>query len=161
MTPLQQPLQVVCGILQNRTGNILLCRRSPGRREAGLWEFPGGKIEAGETPEEALARELHEELGIVCKFGEEIARNTHNYAHGEIELIAITGRIVSGVPKLMDHDKHVWSSITKLFQYNLAPADIPIANVLVQLSGTLPSQTTQANPNSRSNPPDPESSPLL
>ena len=60
----ERPVEVVAGVIRDKTGRILLARRTEGRDLAGLWEFPGGKREPGETPEAALARELHEELGI-------------------------------------------------------------------------------------------------
>ncbi len=69
---------VAAGILL-RDGNVLACRRRPDQQHAGKWEFPGGKVEAGETPAEALERELREELGIEAKIGRELERYTFAY----------------------------------------------------------------------------------
>lgn len=120
-------LTVVCAIIRDVKGQILLCRRGPGRREAGLWEFPGGKVECGETLTEALERELREELGILCTAGQVLAENTHAYAHGTIRLVALDTQKHSGEMELHDHDQIAWVSPQELLHYGLAPADIPIA----------------------------------
>lgn len=72
---------VAAGLLV-RNGEILICQRRPDQPMALLWEFPGGKIEPGESPEQALARELREELGIRATVGPRITRIRHNYRHG-------------------------------------------------------------------------------
>jgi 8-oxo-dGTP diphosphatase len=120
-------LTVVCAIMHNAKGQILLCRRGPGRREAGLWEFPGGKVEHGETLAEALERELREELGIVCVAGRILAENIHAYGHGTIRLVALDTQKQSGEIELHDHDQIAWIFPQELSHYGLAPADIPIA----------------------------------
>ena len=109
---------------------VLLARRGPGRKNAGKWEFPGGRIEDGETPAAALARELLEELGIEAEIGAEAARNRHVYDFGEIELIGLFVTKFTGEIKLVDHDKIAWVEARRLLEYDLAPADIPIAEVV-------------------------------
>ena len=126
-------LQVVCAILE-KEGQILLCRRSPGRREGGLWEFPGGKIEPGESPSEALDRELREELGVECSIGQELCRSRHPYSHGLIELIALQASHLGGEFQLRDHDAIAWARPSELTLYGLSPADVPIAESLKALS---------------------------
>src|SRR5208337_674265 len=75
-------LRFVAAALIVRGGEVLICQRRPGQPMALLWEFPGGKIEAGESPEQALARELEEELGIRAVIGPRVTRIRHNYRHG-------------------------------------------------------------------------------
>ena len=72
-------IDVAAGIIQREDGKILLARRKPGSHLAGYWEFPGGKIEEGESPEECLERELLEELGIVTKTGAFVAESVYDY----------------------------------------------------------------------------------
>lgn len=80
-TPRAEPKQVVAGVLE-QGGRILICQRRDDQPFAGQWEFPGGKIEAGETREAALRRELQEELGITAEIGKELATVRHQYAEG-------------------------------------------------------------------------------
>ncbi|MFI5349241.1 MAG: 16S rRNA (cytosine(1402)-N(4))-methyltransferase RsmH [Elusimicrobiota bacterium] len=120
----------VCAAVILRSGMVLLARRAPGRKHAGKWEFPGGRIEDGETPAAALKRELGEELGVEAEIGAEAARARHVYDFGEIELIALFVTKFSGEIKLSDHDKIAWVEARRLLEYDLAPADVPIAEVV-------------------------------
>ncbi|OQW94530.1 MAG: hypothetical protein BWK79_05570, partial [Beggiatoa sp. IS2] len=79
-------LPVVAGVIYNSQGEILLARRPDHLNQGGLWEFPGGKREVGETAEIALARELHEELGIIVQKARPLMRILHQYSHKQVLL---------------------------------------------------------------------------
>jgi len=111
-------------------GKVLITRRARGEKHAGWWEFPGGKIEEGESPEICLQRELMEELGIETSIGEQLAESVYQYETGAIRLLAYRTEILSGELSLHVHDEYQWVSISGLKQFNLLPADIPIAEKL-------------------------------
>jgi len=106
---------------------VLLTRRAEGEKLAGCWEFPGGKVQEGETPEACLARELREELTLECTIGARVAASEYHYDHGAFEIVAYEAEIVSGTLTLSVHDQAEWVPIASLLDYLLAPADIPIA----------------------------------
>lgn len=97
---------------------------------AGFWEFPGGAVEKGETPAEALERELREELGIAARVGAELARAVHAYEFGTIELIGLLVEDFTGDPALIDHDRLEWVAPERLLEFALTPADVPLAKTL-------------------------------
>jgi len=99
---------------------------------AGYWEFPGGKVEAGESDRECLRRELLEELGISVEVGEFICSNTHQYPEFSITLILYSAVIVGGSISLSVHDRYEWVPVSSLLDWSLAPADVPLAEVVVR-----------------------------
>ncbi len=109
---------------------MLLTRRAEGEKLAGYWEFPGGKVHEGETPEACLARELLEELALECAIGEKVAASEYHYDHGAFEIVAYEAEIISGTLTLSVHDRADWVPIASLLDYPLAPADIPIARCI-------------------------------
>lgn len=115
-------------------GKVLLTRRSPDEKNGGFWEFPGGKIEEGETEFDSLIRELKEELHLTIKPLKIFDEVHYKYAHGEILLIGIIAEIVSGQIELVVHDKYEWVSLDEVCNYSLSPADIPIAKKLPTLA---------------------------
>lgn len=123
-------IAVTAGIIE-RDGRVLLARRGSGGPLAGKWEFPGGKIEPGETPEECLARELREELGIETLVGERVATSIYDYGRGAIELLAYRVRILAGEPEPREHEALAWAPLATLSDYDLAAADMPIARALL------------------------------
>ncbi len=113
-----------------REGRILLLRRAPGQKHAGFWEFPGGKTEPGETPEEGLARELEEELGIVVQVGAHFMDSPYAYPGGAINLRAYRVDWLGREFSLRVHDAAAWCLPQELPAYQLTPADIPVAAAL-------------------------------
>lgn len=123
-------IRVAAAVIQDR-GRVFIARRAPGKRQAGLWEFPGGKLEDGESPAQCLVRELREELGLEIEPGQELQRVVHEYEFGRIELVAVLCRCVKAeVVSSTDHDVWEWVMPEQLNNYPLAPADIPIAKAL-------------------------------
>tara|TARA_B100000959_G_C14582793_1_gene460649 strand:+ start:122 stop:586 length:465 start_codon:yes stop_codon:yes gene_type:complete len=123
-------IRVTAAIIE-KEGKILIAKRKAGDDLfAGLWEFPGGKIEEGETPEECIARELKEELDIEVKVGKLISSNKHKYPHGIFELLAYRIKHISGAMILNDHDEIKWVTVDEMSNFEFPPADIPIITYL-------------------------------
>ena len=107
-----------------RGGEVLICQRRPDQPMALQWEFPGGKIEAGETPEQALARELREELGIEASIGPRITHVRHNYRHGgAVDLQFFAVRDFSGDLQNRIFAQVVWAKLEDLPNYDFLAAD--------------------------------------
>lgn len=121
----------VSAAIIRKSYSILLTRRAPGEKLAGFWEFPGGKQEEGESILECMERELREELNIECEAIDVFTENVYEYTGGSINLIAINTKIVSGEIKLSVHDRYEWVQLPELLDYKLAPADIAIAERIV------------------------------
>jgi len=119
-------IDVVAGIIQRADGKILLARRKEGSHLAGYWEFPGGKVEAGEAPEESLERELEEELGIRTKTGAFVAESIFDYGEKRVRLLGYMTTYIEGDFELDSHDQVVWTAVSHVLDFQLAPADIPI-----------------------------------
>ena len=118
-------LDVVAALIV-RQGKILLAQRGPDGDQAGLWEFPGGKVEAGESQPQALRRELKEELNIEADIGGYIASESREVNGRQIHLHAWRVTAFSGEPRLSCHQALVWVTPQEALGYNLAPADIPL-----------------------------------
>jgi len=118
--------------LIDRDGRVLLAQRPEGKSMAGLWEFPGGKVEAGESPEEALIRELHEELGIgtwaSCLAPLTFA--SHAYADFHLLMPLFACRKWDGVPASQEGQTLRWVRPEDLRSYPMPPADIPMIPIL-------------------------------
>ncbi|RRA99212.1 (deoxy)nucleoside triphosphate pyrophosphohydrolase [Larkinella rosea] len=127
-------IDVVAGIIW-KDGRILLARRGKQKHLAGKWEFPGGKIELGESAEIALERELKEELSIQTRTEDFFDLNIHHYSSVSIKLQAYNSAYISGEICLSDHDKIEWVEIQDLLKYDFAEADIPLVYKLMQKFG--------------------------
>ena len=117
-------LRFVAAALIVRGGEVLIGQRRPDQPMASLWEFPGGKIEAGETPEQALARELDEEVGIHAVIGPRVTRIRHNYRHGgavDLQFFAVD----EFSEELVNHIYHQlrWVKLEDLPNYDFLAAD--------------------------------------
>ncbi len=121
--------EVTAAIIR-REGRILLLRRAPGQKHAGMWEFPGGKTEPGETPQACLERELAEELGIIGKTGAHLMDSPYDYPGGSINLRAYEFDWQERDMELRVHDAAAWCLPAELAGYALTPADIPVAERL-------------------------------
>lgn len=109
---------------------LLISRRHKEDILAGKWEFPGGKVEPGETSEECLVREMREEFNIVISVGEFFTSSTYKYTHGEFKLLAYFVTWLSGDLSPTVHDEIAWVDIQDLHKYDFLPADIPIVEKL-------------------------------
>lgn len=125
-------IEVVAAVIRDRRGRILLARRTEGRDLAGLWEFPGGKCEAGETAEEALRRELREELGIEIEIGTRLIRVPQAYPSKRLCLDVHEVRAWRGSMRGLEGQALAWVPPHRLSEYAMPPADIPVVAALSQ-----------------------------
>jgi 8-oxo-dGTP diphosphatase len=123
-------VHVVAGVIADARGRILLARRTEGRDLAGLWEFPGGKVDPGETAEQALVRELREELGIEARVGEPLIAVPQQYPHKRLRLDVRRIAAWSGVVKGLDGQALAWVPAHKLASYAMPDADRPVVAAL-------------------------------
>ncbi|MGB9429900.1 MAG: Nudix family hydrolase [Gammaproteobacteria bacterium] len=116
-------IQVVAAVLKDAQGRVLINQRPAGKPMAGYWEFPGGKIESGETPLAALRRELHEELGITVHDAQFWIRSSHDYPEQRVELAVWRVRRCSGTAQARENQCFAWVKPGELPGWNLLPAD--------------------------------------
>jgi 8-oxo-dGTP diphosphatase len=122
--PAGPALRFVAAALIVRAGEVLIGQRRPDQPMALLWEFPGGKIESGESPQQALARELAEELGIQAEIGSPVTRIRHNYRHGgAVDLQFFTVRAFSGEIDNKIYQQVRWVKLEDLAGYDFLAAD--------------------------------------
>ncbi len=134
--PSRQPgtaLRFVAAALIVRDGQLLIGQRRPDQIMSLKWEFPGGKIEAGESPQQALARELHEELGIHAVIGPAIIRIRHNYRHGgAVDLQFFAVREFTGEIQNQIFNEVRWVKLTDLPEYDFLAADLGLVRDLAE-----------------------------
>ncbi len=131
----QRLLLVVACALIDPDGRVLIAERPPQKAMAGLWEFPGGKIEAGERPEETLIRELNEELGITVKEPclAPFTFTSHTYPDFQLLMPLYVCRRWEGTPQPLEHSALKWVRPRDLSQYAMPPADLPLIPMLRDL----------------------------
>lgn len=118
-------------------GRVLVQQRPPGTAMAGLWEFPGGKIEPGETPEIALVRELHEELGITVAPGDCVPMTFASAGLGSKHLLLLLFRcrMWQGEPRALHASVLRWASLEALYDLPMPPADLPLLPIIAHMLG--------------------------
>ena len=134
-TPGKPVLLVVAAALVDPDGRVLIAKRPPGKAMAGLWEFPGGKVQAGETPEAALIRELREEIGIDTKQSclSPVAFASHAYDDFHLLMPLYVCRVWRGIVQAREGQELAWVRPVRLGDYPMPPADLPLVAMLRDL----------------------------
>lgn len=123
-------IEVAAAIIENDNGEILICKRAPGSSLGGLWEFPGGKREPGESFEQCVTRECHEELEINLEALKEFTKFDYQYPDTHIKFVFFKARISSGAIRKNVHNDVKWVSKSEIENYPFCPADKEIVNRL-------------------------------
>jgi 8-oxo-dGTP diphosphatase len=123
-------MQTVTAAILIRGDKVFIGQRKFGKQLANLWEFPGGKMEGGETPQECLVREMREEFGTEVTIREFFGESTYDYEHGSIRLLAYFVDWTDGQMIPVDHQDCRWVSFDDLENYEFVPADVPLVQKL-------------------------------
>jgi len=123
----------VAAIILVKNKKVLIAKRAKDDPLEGKWEFPGGKIEVNETPEECLKREMQEEFMVEVVVGKFIAESNYCYNHDDVHLLAYLGRIYGGTPIPLSHAEFSWVRLKELDKYDFASADQPIVERLLDV----------------------------
>lgn len=126
-------VEVVAALIWNR-GRFMICQRSKNKSRALQWEFVGGKVEKGETKEQALIRECREELDIMVSVGDKFMSVTHEYPDITVHLTLFNATIKEGEPKLIEHSDLKWISPAEIPNYDFCPADEEILKKIKEKS---------------------------
>lgn len=121
---MKKDIHVVGAVIINND-KILCAQRGAEKTLPYKWEFPGGKIEVGETPEEALKREIYEEMQCKIEINEKVKHTVYEYDFGRVHLTTYLCKLTQGKPKLTEHIEVKWLSANHLESLDWAPADIP------------------------------------
>lgn len=124
-------IQVVAAVIVE-DGKIFATQRGPGMKLPGMWEFPGGKIEAGESAKTALRREIQEELECAIEIGEEVTTTEYEYDFGIVRLTSLWASLVDARPTLTEHQEARWLNSNELFSVEWAPADVPAIEIVAR-----------------------------
>ena len=125
-------IAISAAICRDKEGRILICKRGPGGSCAFLWEFPGGKVEPGESHEACLVRECMEELGITIAVGPCVAEATHSYPDRSVYIRFYEAAVLGGEPQLTVHEAMLWVDPRELGSFEFCPADRDIVHKLMQ-----------------------------
>jgi 8-oxo-dGTP diphosphatase len=121
---------VVAGLIRDAQGRILLTKRRPDQALPNFWEFPGGKLEPGESPTAALHRELREEIGVTVELGAVWEALFHAYPDFDLLMLVYPCRIVEGEPRPLEVAAAEWTTVDELSTYDILPADLPLVERL-------------------------------
>ena len=124
-------VEVVGAVIVNARDEIFCALRSQAMSLSGMWEFPGGKVEAGETHQETLAREITEELGCTIQVGDFVAECSYEYPNVVVHLFTYYAYVVTGIPAPREHERLEWVPLDKIEELHWAPADLPTVNKLI------------------------------
>lgn len=138
MTETKKILHVAAAAIMNTSGQVLIARRPVDKHQGGLWEFPGGKVEASESAIDALSRELQEELGITNIQAIPLIQITHDYPDRSVLLDVFTVNAFKGNPEGCEGQPIQWVSPDALTDFNFPEANQPIIQRLLQSLGIAP-----------------------
>ena len=130
-------IQVVAALIWDSDGKFLICQRPAHKARGLLWEFVGGKVEAGETPEAALIRECKEELGITVAVGDIFTQLVHTYPDITIQLTLFHASIQCGSITQYEHNDIRWIPVSDISKYNFCPADTDILALIQHRYGCI------------------------
>ncbi|MDF9297894.1 (deoxy)nucleoside triphosphate pyrophosphohydrolase [Geobacillus stearothermophilus] len=128
---MKRVIHVVGAVICNEQGDVLCALRGSNMSLPNVWEFPGGKVEEGESPEAALVREIREELGCTISVGELLADVFHEYEHAIVHLRTYEALLTDGEPRAREHAELRWVPLQALRSLEWAPADIPTVEALL------------------------------
>ena len=125
-------IEVVAALIWD-ADKFMICQRPANKARALLWEFVGGKVESGETKEQALIRECQEELAITLNVNDAFMDVVHEYPDINVHLTLFNATIADGVPQLLEHNDIKWITVKEIPKYDFCPADIEILKELSKL----------------------------
>jgi 8-oxo-dGTP diphosphatase len=140
----QLPVHVVCAVIRRADGAVFAVRRPSGKRLAGMWEFPGGKVEAGEGLEAALEREIREELGIGVTILRSLTAREFPYDFGTVRIHPFLCSEPPEEPQLLEHTESLWLPPDRLGSLDWVPADRPIIREIEEITATEPFKSDQS-----------------
>lgn len=129
-----QQAHVVAALIRDGD-KFMICQRPAHKARGLLWEFVGGKVEPGETPEDALIRECREELAVEIRVGKVFMEVVHTYPDITIQLTLFEAQIAAGTPKRIEHNDIQWITPEQIPRYDFCPADVEILERIVEVYG--------------------------